>query len=189
MNASTFAARVTAATLADIHSAITAAIAALKGPLHGGANEQVFRMLQEIGTVEATEGYLVDRLAQKKKIMGFGHRVYRNVEDPRATVLRSLARDLSERRGEPIWFEISERVDEVMRREKNLFPNVDFYAATVYHCLGIPTDLFTPVFAASRVAGWTAHVREQLADNRLIRPDSAYIGPPPRSFQPIDKRG
>ncbi|MGH2703603.1 MAG: citrate/2-methylcitrate synthase [Actinomycetota bacterium] len=189
MNASTFAARVTAATLADIHSAITAAIAALKGPLHGGANEQVFKMLEEIGKVEATEEYLADRLAQKKKIMGFGHRVYRNVEDPRATVLRDLARDLSERKGEPIWFEISERVDEVMRREKNLFPNVDFYAATVYHCLGIPTELFTPVFAASRVAGWTAHVREQLADNRLIRPDSAYIGPPPRSFPPIDERG
>ncbi|MGH2767672.1 MAG: citrate/2-methylcitrate synthase, partial [Actinomycetota bacterium] len=188
MNASTFAARVTAATLADIHSAVTSAIATLKGPLHGGANERVFRMLEEIGTVEEAEGYIKEALARKERIMGFGHRVYRAVEDPRATVLRVLARDLAEKKGQSLWYEISVRVDEVIRREKGLYPNVDFYAATVYHCLGIPTDLFTPVFAASRISGWTAHVREQLADNRLIRPDSDYVGPGPRPYLPPSLR-
>lgn len=188
MNASTFAARVTAATLADIHSAMTAAIAALKGPLHGGANERVFEMLEEIGSVGAVEANVKDRLANKEKIMGFGHRVYKT-EDPRATVLRDLAAGLAKRRGESRWFEMSERVDQVVRREKNLYPNVDFYAASVYHYLGIPTDLFTTVFAASRISGWTAHVREQYADNRLIRPESDYIGPKPRAYPTMGERG
>lgn len=187
MNASTFAARVTAATLADIHSAITAAIAALKGPLHGGANERVFEMLQEIGSVERCESDIVARLSAKERIMGFGHRVYKT-EDPRATVLRELARDLAERNPESKWFEMSERVDQVVRKEKGLFPNVDFYAASVYHYLGIPTDLFTTIFSASRIAGWTAHVREQYSDNRLIRPDSDYIGPKPRDFVSLSER-
>lgn len=187
MNASTFAARVTAATLSDIHSAMTSAIATLKGPLHGGANERVFGMLEDIGSAEAAEQNIKDRLARKERIMGFGHRVYKT-EDPRATVLRELARELSERKGDTKWFEISERVFEVVRDEKGLYPNVDFYAAAVYHYLGIPTELFTTMFAASRMAGWTAHAREQYLNNRLIRPDSEYIGPPPRSYIPLEQR-
>lgn len=187
MNASTFAARVTAATLSDIHSAMTSAIATLKGPLHGGANERVFEMLTDIGSVEAAEQNVKDRLARKERIMGFGHRVYKT-SDPRATVLRELARSLGERKGEMKWFEISERVHEVVRAEKGLYPNVDFYAAAVYHYLGIPKELFTPIFVASRIAGWTAHVREQYRNNRLIRPDSEYIGPPPRAYTPLEKR-
>jgi citrate synthase len=188
MNASTFAARVTAATLSDIHSAITSAIGTLKGPLHGGANERVFEMLEEIGTPEAAEAAVLERLERKERIMGFGHAVYRTVEDPRATILREIAKTLSERKGQPHWYEISERIDQTVRREKGLYPNVDFYAATVYHCLGIPTELFTPVFVASRIAGWTAQVREQYADNRLIRPDSDYVGPPPRAYVPLSER-
>ena len=188
MNASTFAARVTAATLSDIHSAMTSAIGTLKGPLHGGANERVFEMLNDIGTVDAAEQNVKDRLARKERIMGFGHRVYKT-EDPRATVLRELARDLGDRKGETKWFEISERVYEVVKAEKGLFANVDFYAAAVYHSLGIPKELFTTIFAASRMAGWTAHAREQYVNNRLIRPDSEYIGPPPRPYLPLEKRG
>ena len=188
MNASTFAARVTAATLSDIHSAMTSAIAALKGPLHGGANERVFEMLSEIGSVEAAEQNIKERLAIKgARIMGFGHRVYKT-EDPRATVLRELARSLGTSKGEMKWFEISERVYEIVLAEKGLYPNVDFYAAAVYHSLGIPKELFTTIFAASRMAGWTAHAREQYNDNRLIRPDSEYIGPPPRAYTPLEKR-
>ncbi len=188
MNASTFAARVTAATLSDIHSAMTSAIAALKGPLHGGANERVFEMLTDIGSVDAAEQNIKERLAIKgARIMGFGHRVYKT-EDPRATVLRELARRLGTSKGETKWFEISERVYEVVMAEKGLYPNVDFYAAAVYHSLGIPKELFTTIFAASRMAGWTAHAREQYNDNRLIRPDSEYIGPPPRAYTPLDKR-
>jgi len=187
MNASTFAARVTAATLSDIHSAMTSAIATLKGPLHGGANERVFEMLIEIDSPEAVEDNIKARLANKKKIMGFGHRVYKT-EDPRATVLRELARDLGTRKGESKWFDISERIYEVVRDEKGLYPNVDFYAASVYHGLGIPKELFTTVFAASRIAGWTAHAREQYSNNRLIRPESDYIGPAPRSLVPLVNR-
>jgi citrate synthase len=187
MNASTFAARVTAATLSDIHSAMTSAIATLKGPLHGGANEQVFEMVLRIGSVDAVEENIKGRLSRKEKIMGFGHRVYKK-EDPRATVLRALARDLGERKGDLKWYDISERIYEVVHKEKGLYPNVDFYAAAVYHYLGIPKRLFTPVFAAARIAGWTAHVREQLGANRLIRPDSEYIGPPPRAFVPLEDR-
>lgn len=187
MNASTFTARVVASTLSDIHSAITGAIAALKGPLHGGANEAVMKMLEDIGDVESTEDHVKEKLGRKERIMGFGHRVYK-AEDPRATHLRRLSRELGERTGDTRWFEISERVEKVVMEEKGLFPNVDFYAASVYHSLGIPTDLMTTVFAASRVAGWTAHVREQLADNRLIRPESEYIGPRDQAYRLIEER-
>jgi citrate synthase len=188
MNASTFAARVVASTLADMHSAITAAIAALKGPLHGGANEAVMKMLEEIGEVERAETYIKEKLSHKQRIMGFGHRVYKT-EDPRAAHLRRLSSELGERAGDTRWYEISERIEKVVMEEKELYPNVDFYAASVYHSLGIPTDLFTPVFAASRVSGWTAHVREQYADNRLIRPESEYLGPRDQEYVAIEERG
>jgi citrate synthase len=187
MNASTFAARVTAGTLSDIHSAMTSAIATLKGPLHGGANEQVFEMILKIGSVGNVPEEIKGRLARKEKIMGFGHRVYK-AEDPRATILRELARDLGTRKGDTKWFEISEAIFEVVNSEKGLFPNVDFYAAAVYHYLGIPKRLFTPIFAASRISGWTAHVIEQLQNNRLIRPDSEYIGPGPRTYVKLGDR-
>lgn len=187
MNASTFTARVIASTLSDMHSAITGAIAALKGPLHGGANEEAFRMLEEIDDPDGAESYVKDRLARKQKIMGFGHRVYKT-EDPRATHLRRLSREVGERCGETRWYEISERVEKVVMDEKGLYPNVDFYAASVYHSLGIPTDLMTPIFALARMAGWTAHVREQYGDNRLIRPESEYIGPRDQHYVSIDER-
>jgi citrate synthase len=188
MNASTFAARVVASTLSDMHSAVTAAIAALKGPLHGGANEAVMEMLEEIKESDKVEEYVKAKLGRKEKIMGFGHRVYKT-EDPRATHLRRLSRELGTRAGDSRWFEISERIEKVVQDEKALYPNVDFYAASVYHYLGIPHDLMTTVFAASRVAGWAAHVREQLADNRLIRPESEYIGPREQAYVPIEDRG
>ena len=187
MNASTFAARVCASTLADIHSSCTAAVAALKGPLHGGANEQVMRMLEEIGAPEQAEGYVAAKLGRKERIMGFGHRVYKT-EDPRAAHLRRLARELGERAGDSRWFDISERIEKAVADQKALYPNVDFYAAAVYRSLGIPTDLFTTVFAASRIAGWTAHIREQYADNRLIRPESEYIGPRNQTYVPVEER-
>ncbi|HVL90109.1 MAG TPA: citrate synthase [Actinomycetota bacterium] len=188
MNASTFAARVAASTLSDIHSAMTAAIATLKGPLHGGANEAVMKMLLEIGDPSKAPDYIRKALAEKKKIMGFGHRVYKT-EDPRATHLRRLSKEIGERIGDMRWFEISQAIEQTVMEEKGLYPNVDFYAASVYYCLGLPIDLFTPIFAASRVAGWTAHAREQYADNRLIRPESEYIGPRNQSYRPIDQRG
>jgi citrate synthase len=187
MNASTFTARVIASTLSDMHSAITGAIAALKGPLHGGANEESFKMLEEIGDVDNAEANIKERLGKKQKIMGFGHRVYKT-EDPRATHLRRLARELGERSGDTRWYEISARVEKVVMEEKGLYPNVDFYAASVYHSLGIPTDLMTPIFALARMSGWTAHVREQYADNRLIRPESEYVGPRDRHYSPIEER-
>ncbi len=176
-NASTFAARVTIATLTDIHSAITSAIGTLKGPLHGGANQDVMRMLIEIGETERAETYIKEALARKRKISGFGHRVYQT-EDPRATHLRRMSRDLSESSGTRKWFETSRVIEEVVKREKNINANVDFYSATVYYNLGIPVDLFTPLFAVSRISGWTAHVLEQLDNNRLIRPRAEYTGPP-----------
>ena len=188
MNASTFTARVVASTLADIHSGVVAAIAALKGPLHGGANELAMRMLEEIGSPDRVERFVADLFARGEKIMGFGHRVYRTVDDPRATILKRLSKEMGELAGEPIWYEISEKVDEVVRRDKGLRPNVDFYAGSFLHYLGLATDLFTPVFAASRAAGWTAHIREQYADNRIIRPDSEYIGPRDRTYRPIEER-
>jgi citrate synthase len=187
-NASTFAARVVAATLADMHAAVTAAIAALKGPLHGGANAAVMQMLEEIGTLDRVEPYITEKLARKERVMGFGHRVYKG-EDPRAKWLRDLSRRLGEARGDLRWYELSVAIAEVMQREKGLFPNVDFYAASVYHYLGIEKELMTPVFAASRIAGWTAHVLEQQADNRLIRPRAEYVGPTNRHYVPLEQRG
>ena len=187
MNASTFTARIIASTLADMHSAITGAIAALKGPLHGGANEESMKMLEEGGSPDRAEAYIKDRLERKQKIMGFGHAVYKTM-DPRARILKRMAKDTGERHGDTSWYEISEAIEEVTLREKQLNPNVDFYAASVYHMLGIPTDLMTPIFAVARMAGWTAHVREQYADNRVIRPDSEYIGPRDQHWVPIEDR-
>ncbi|HLI36877.1 MAG TPA: citrate/2-methylcitrate synthase, partial [Streptosporangiaceae bacterium] len=185
MNASTFAARVCAATLSDMHSAVVAALATLKGPLHGGANEQVMRGLEQVraqaggrggdAAADAAERSTRERLARGEKIMGFGHRVYKT-EDPRATHLREMSAELGEATGDDTYYRMSRRMEECVLADKRLHPNVDFYAASVYHYLGIPTDLFTPVFSVSRMAGWTAHIIEQHADNRLIRPDSEYIG-------------
>jgi citrate synthase len=187
MNASTFAARVTIATLSDMYSAITSAIGTLKGPLHGGANEGVIKMLQEIGDLNRVDAYIDDALAQKKKIMGIGHRVYKTL-DPRAPHLKRMAQILSAKLGEPKWIQMSERIAALMLEKKGLHANVDFYSATVYYSLGIPIDLFTPIFAISRTAGWTAHVLEQLSDNRLIRPQSIYNGPVGLKVVPIDQR-
>lgn len=188
MNASTFSARVTVATLSDVFSAITSAIGTLKGPLHGGANEGVIHMLQEIGTEDRVDSWLEEQFTKKAKIMGIGHRVYK-VLDPRAPHLRNMAIKLTEQLGEPKWIRMSERIAEVMRERKKLNANVDFYSATVYYSLGIPTDLFTPIFAISRTAGWTAHVLEQLADNRLYRPLSEYTGPAVgKTVRPIAQR-
>ncbi len=184
MNASTFSARVTIATLSDMYSAITTAIGTLKGPLHGGANEGVIKMLQEIGSLAKVDAYVAECLEQKKKIMGIGHRVYKTL-DPRAPHLKRMAQMLSAQLGEPKWIQMSERIAALMLEKKHLHANVDFYSATVYFSLGIPTDLFTPIFAISRVAGWTAQVLEQLADNRLIRPQSVYIGPTGLKVIPI----
>ncbi len=187
MNASTFSARVTIATLSDMYSAITSAIGTLKGPLHGGANEGVIHMLMNIGSMDKVDAYVEDCLAQKKKIMGIGHRVYKTL-DPRAPHLRRMAQILSSKIGEPKWIQMSDRIAEHMLKKKGLHANVDFYSATVYYSLGIPTDLFTPIFAISRTAGWTAHVLEQLADNRLIRPQSAYTGPVGLKVIPLAER-
>jgi len=188
MNASTFSARVTISTLTDMYSALTAAIATLKGPLHGGANEGVIHMLQQIGSVDKVDAYVERMLAEKKKIMGIGHRVYK-VLDPRAPILRQKAIELGQELGEPKWIEMSERIAALMKEKRGLYANVDFYSATVYYSLGMPTDLFTPIFAISRTAGWTAHILEQLADNRLYRPLSEYAGEPAgREFVPIDQR-
>jgi citrate synthase len=187
MNASTFAARVTIATLSDMYSALTSAIGTLKGPLHGGANEGVIKMLQDIGSIEKVDAYVQDALAQKRKIMGIGHRVYK-VLDPRAPHLKRMAQVLSAKLGDPKWIQMSERIAELMLEEKKLHANVDFYSATVYFSLGIPTDLFTPVFAIARTSGWTAHVLEQLADNRLIRPQSLYVGQVGLKVVPLAQR-
>jgi citrate synthase len=188
MNASTFSARVTIATLSDIYSAITSAIGTLKGPLHGGANEGVIHMLQEIGTEDNVDAWVEEQLSQKRKIMGIGHRVYK-VLDPRAPHLRAMAIQLSEQLGEPKWIRMSERIAALMKKKKGLNANVDFYSATVYYSLGIPTDMFTPIFAIARTSGWTAHVLEQLADNRLYRPLSEYVGPPVgKTAKPIEER-
>lgn len=187
MNASTFSSRVTIATLSDMYSAICSAIGTLKGPLHGGANEGVIRMLQEIGSLDKVDAYVEECLAQKKKIMGIGHRVYK-VLDPRAPHLKRMAQRLSAELGEAKWIQMSERIAEMMLKEKGLHANVDFYSATVYYSLGIPIDLFTPIFAISRTAGWTAHVLEQLSDNRLIRPQSQYVGPTGLQVKPLAQR-
>ncbi|HEX8372910.1 MAG TPA: citrate synthase [Chthoniobacterales bacterium] len=187
-NASTFTARVVASTMSDIYSAASAAIGALKGPLHGGANEGVIHMLQEIGELDKVDAYIADALAQKKKIMGIGHRVYK-VLDPRAPHLKAMGIKLSNELGEPKWIQMSERIASIMKEQKGLNANVDFYSATVYYSLGIPTDLFTPIFAIARMSGWTAHILEQLADNRLFRPLSEYVGPAVgRTVVPLEQR-
>ena len=191
LNASTFAARVSAATLTDIHSTIVGAIGALKGPLHGGANAEVMKMLLDIGKdagVDKAEEYVRAKLARKEKISGFGHRVYRT-EDPRATHLRRFSKMLGEKAGQPQWFAMSQRIETLVTAEKKLYPNVDFYSASAFYSMGIPIDLYTPIFAVSRISGWTAHVLEQYANNRLIRPRTDYIGPPyPQQFLPLDQR-
>lgn len=187
LNASTFTARVCVATLSDMYSGITAAIGALKGPLHGGANEQVMKMLSEIGTVDKAEEYVLNKLNNKEKIMGFGHRVYRN-GDPRAKHLREMSEKLTKITGEPEWFDISVKVHETFTSQKPLPPNVDFYSASVYHSLGIDHDLFTPIFAVSRVSGWIAHILEQYENNRLIRPRAEYTGPGLRKYVPLEVR-
>jgi len=191
LNASTFAARVAAATLTDLYSATVAAIGALKGPLHGGANAEVMKLLIEIGpeaSPERVDEAIRAKLAKKVKIPGFGHRVYRT-EDPRATHLRRMSKDLGERAGNTRWYDMSQRIEKLVTGEKKLYPNVDFYSASTYYTLGIPIDLFTPIFAVSRVSGWTAHCLEQYANNRLIRPRTDYIGPSyPQTFLPLDQR-
>jgi citrate synthase len=189
LNASTFAARVTAATLSDMHSAVTSAIGALKGPLHGGANEAVFRILETIDREKADPVEFVRHmLAQKKKVPGFGHRVY-HTEDPRATHLRVMSRDLGYSSGQPQWYDMSEKIEKFVKAEKRLNANVDFYSASTYHTLGIDEDLFTPIFAISRIAGWAAHIIEQLDDNRLIRPRAEYLGPEyPSRYVMMEKR-
>jgi citrate synthase len=191
LNASTFAARVAAATLTDVHSAIVAGIGTLKGPLHGGANAEVMRMLLEIGldaSSDRVDSYIRGKLARKEKISGFGHRVYRT-EDPRATHLRRMSKELGARAGNTKWFDMSERIEGIVRGEKKLYPNVDFYSASAYYTMGIAIDLYTPIFAVSRVSGWTAHVLEQYANNRLIRPRAEYIGPSyPQAWVPIENR-
>ena len=191
LNASTFAGRVAAATLTDMHSAVVAAIATLKGPLHGGANAEVMRLLLEIGpesSDERVDEQIRARLARREKIPGFGHRVYRT-EDPRATHLRVLSQELGRRAGNTRWFEMSRRIEALVMAEKQLYPNVDFYSASSYYTLGIPIDLFTPIFAVSRISGWTAHLLEQYANNRLIRPRAEYTGPDyPQRYVPLDER-
>jgi citrate synthase len=187
LNASTFTAREVASTLADMYGAITAAIATLAGPSHGGANERVMRMLEAIGSPEHAEEWVTQALARHERIMGFGHAVYRT-EDPRATVLREVSQEIAQRTGNTRWFDISARVAQTVYEQKGLYVNVDFYSASAYHALGIATDLFTPIFACSRIAGWTAHVLEQYDHNRLMRPRAEYTGPAPRQYIPIDRR-
>jgi citrate synthase len=187
LNASTFTSRVIAGTLADMYGAVTGAIAALSGPLHGGANTNVMKMLLEIGEPSRADEWLRDALANKKKIMGFGHRVYKT-EDPRSVWLRRFSRELAESKGETRWIEILERLRELMFAEKKLYPNVDYYSGSAYYLMGIPLDLFTPIFAVSRISGWTGHVLEQYANNRLIRPRAEYVGPRDVPYVPIDER-
>ena len=187
LNASTFAARVTASTLSDLYSAVTSAVGTLKGPLHGGANERVREMLDEIRTVDRVEEVVRGKLSRHERVMGFGHRVYK-VEDPRATILRGWSRRVGEANGDLHYYHLLEKVVEVVHREKGLYPNLDLYSGSVYSLLGIPHDLFTPVFAASRVVGWTAHVLEEYDDLRLIRPTAAYVGPTDLAYVPIAQR-
>jgi citrate synthase len=187
LNASTFTARVIAGTLADMYGAVTGAIAALSGPLHGGANTNVMKMLLEIGSPDRAEGWLKDALASKRKIMGFGHRVYKT-EDPRSVWLRRFSKEVGEERGETRWFEILERLRALMFELKKLYPNVDYYSGSVYYQFGVPLDLFTPIFAVSRISGWTGHILEQYANNRLIRPRAEYIGPRGVAYVPIEER-
>jgi citrate synthase len=187
LNASTFTARVVAGTLADIYGAVTAAIAALSGPLHGGANTNVMKMLLEIGEVEKAEEFVKNALAQKKKIMGIGHAVYKT-EDPRATHLRKFSQEVGEAKGETKWYEISRKIEDYIHQEKGMYPNVDFYSASTYYMMGIPLELYTPIFAVSRISGWTGHILEQYANNKLIRPRAEYIGKRDLKYVPIAER-
>ncbi|MDQ5845890.1 MAG: citrate synthase [Acidobacteriota bacterium] len=187
LNASTFTARVVAGTLADMYASVVAAIGALSGPLHGGANTNVMKTLLEIGELENLEPYLKKALAEKRKIMGFGHAVYKT-EDPRATHLREFSKEMGKASGDSKWYEMSRNVEEVMMREKGLYPNVDFFSASTYYMMGIPLDLYTPIFAVSRISGWTGHILEQYADNKLIRPRAEYIGARDVAYVPIDDR-
>lgn len=187
LNASTFTCRVVAGTLADMYSAVTAGLGALSGPLHGGANTAIMRILLEIGSRDNVESYVKDALAKKKKIMGFGHAVYKT-EDPRATHLRRFSKEMGERKGDTKWYDMTAKLEEVMKREKGLLPNVDAYSASTYYMMGIPLDLYTPIFAISRISGWTAHILEQYADNKLIRPRAEYVGPRNVPYVPIDAR-
>lgn len=187
LNCSAFAARVTASSLSDIYSAVTSAISALKGPLHGGANEQVMLMLKEIGSLTAAREWIKEALAGKKKVMGFGHRVYKN-GDPRAKVLSQLSEKLTAKMGQPHWFQMSKEIDDVMQNEKGLLPNVDFYSATVYYSMGIPIDIYTPIFAVSRVSGWLAHIFEQYSKNRIFRPRGEWIGKEGLKWTALEKR-
>jgi citrate synthase len=187
LNASTFTARVVAGTLADVYACVTAALGALSGPLHGGANTNVMKMLLGIGDISKVEDWVRQALAEKRKIMGIGHAVYKT-EDPRATHLRRFSREMGEAKGETKWFEMSQKIEEIMRREKEMFPNVDFYSASTYYMMGIPLELYTPIFAVSRISGWTGHILEQYANNKLIRPRAEYIGPRDLKYVPIDER-
>jgi 2-methylcitrate synthase len=187
LNASTFTARVVAGTLADMYSAVTAALGALSGPLHGGANTAVMKMLLDVGSLDNVDGYINDALTKKKKIMGFGHAVYRT-EDPRATHLRRLSKEMGERKGDTKWYEMTAKVEQLMKSTKGLLPNVDAYSASTYYMMDIPLDLYTPIFAISRISGWTAHILEQYADNKLIRPRAEYVGPRNVPYVPIDER-
>lgn len=187
LNASTFTSRVVAGTLADMYGAVTAAIAALSGPLHGGANTNVMKMLLEIGELENVEPYIAQALAAKRKIMGIGHAVYKT-EDPRATHLRKFSQQVGERIGNMKWYEMSRQIEEIMMREKHMYPNVDFYSASTYYMMGIPLDQYTPIFAVSRISGWTGHILEQYTNNKLIRPRAEYIGPRGLTYVPIADR-
>jgi citrate synthase len=188
LNASTFTARVCVATLSDVYSGVTSAIGALKGPLHGGANEQVMKMLAEVGDVANVEAYITERFNNKDKIMGFGHRVYQN-GDPRAKHLKKMSKELTTLTGEPKWYDMSVKIEEMVTTQKGIPANVDFYSASMYHSLGIDHDLFTPIFAVSRVSGWLAHILEQYSNNRIIRPRADYTGPGKQTFIPIEQRG
>jgi citrate synthase len=187
LNCSAFATRVTASSLSDLHSAIVSAIGALKGPLHGGANEQVMIMLKKIGTIEKAQQFVKDALSAKEKVMGIGHRVYKN-GDPRAAILRKISEKLTQKIGEPQWYQISTLIDDTMNKEKGLMPNVDFYSATVYYAMKIPTDIYTPIFAVSRIAGWCAHAFEQYSNNRIYRPRSKWAGKEGLTYKPLSAR-
>lgn len=187
LNASTFTTRVVSGTLADVYGAVTAGIAALAGPLHGGANTKVMESLLEIGSIENVEPWLDKKLENKEKIMGIGHAVYKT-EDPRATWLRKFSRQMGEKKGETKWFEMSQRLEKLMHEKKGMYPNVDFYSASTYYLMGIPLDLYTPIFAISRISGWTGHILEQYADNKLIRPRAEYVGERDLKYTPIDER-